>query len=257
MTPGDLALARAAQHASEERLRSYADADGVEVRSENGWFAVRSGVDSNDLNGVVSTPDAKVSAALVEDLLGWFDGAPASWLTSREDPELTSLLLAAGARAERSGCWSARRVEPLAASVDVETRRVRTAHDLDEWLDVAAECGWIETASDRGARRRLYRAVGLDRSQLSHWLAVKDGQTLGFASSFLDGDVIDLCNLGVLASHRRRGIGQALAAARLADAAARGATLAVSAPSPDGWRLQQTLGFRSVPVVPDTCFYLT
>jgi GNAT superfamily N-acetyltransferase len=60
----------------------------------------------------------------------------------------------------------------------------------------------------------------------------------------------------VAESHRRRGIGRALVAARLADAAIRGATRVVSAPSPEGWLLQQTLGFRRVPVVADTWFYL-
>lgn len=257
MRLSDRALAQAAQHASEERLRLYSRADGVEVRRGDGWFAVRTGVDSNDLNGVVSTPGAEVSADLVEDLLAWFAGAPASWLTSREDPELTDLLLAAGARAERSGCWSGRRIEPVPAyQGGVEVHRVGGTRDLDRWLEVAAECGWIETTSCRGARRRLYLALGLDSSRLSHWLAVDDGEAVGFASGFLDGDVVDLCNLGVLATHRRRGIGLALVAARLADAASRGASLAVSAPSPDGWRLQQALGFRSVPVIPDTCFYL-
>jgi predicted N-acetyltransferase YhbS len=86
--------------------------------------------------------------------------------------------------------------------------------------------------------------------------ALDHDQPVAFASSYLDADVIDLCNLGVAESHRRRGIGRALVAARLADAAQRGATTVVSAPSPEGWRLQQAHGFRSVPVVADTWFYL-
>ena len=257
MRLSDRALAQAAQHASEERLHLFFGADGVEVRRGDGWFAVRTGVDSNDMNGVVSTPGAKVSAVLVADLLAWLAGAPASWLTSRGDPELTDLLLAAGARPERSGCWSGRWVEPVPAHRNgVEVCRVRTTRDLDRWIDLAAECGWIETASGRGARRRLYLALGLDNSRLSHWLAVDDGEAVGFASDFLDGDVVDLCNLGVLVAHRRRGIGSALVAGRLADAASVGAALAVSAPSTDGWRLQQSLGFQSVPVIPDTWFHL-
>ena len=155
----DRALAQAAQHASEERLHLFFGADGVEVRRGDGWFAVRTGVDSNDMNGVVSTPGAKVSAVLVADLLAWLAGAPASWLTSRGDPELTDLLLAAGARPERSGCWSGRWVEPVPAHRNgVEVCRVRITRDLDRWIDLAAECGWIETASGRGARRRLYLA---------------------------------------------------------------------------------------------------
>jgi hypothetical protein len=46
-----------------------------------------------------------------------------------------------------------------------------------------------------------------------------------------------------------------MTAARIADAA-KIATIIVSAPSPDGWLLQRSLGFSNVPVVADTCFYL-
>jgi GNAT superfamily N-acetyltransferase len=134
--------------------------------------------------------------------------------------------------------------------------RVVSDHHFEKWLNVAAECGWVEDDSDREARHRLYRALGLDGGALTHWLALDHDQPVGFASSFLDANVIDLCNLGVAESHRRRGIGRALVTARLADAVQRGATRVVSAPSPEGWLLQRTLGFRRVPVVPDTWFYL-
>jgi GNAT superfamily N-acetyltransferase len=256
----DFGIARAAQHAAEARLAAYALAPGVVVRRGSGWFAVRTGVDSNDMNGVVSKERAEIPPELVEDLVAWFRacGASASWLTSRADPQLTQTLLAAGARAERSGYWSGRAMPTLAFSPDagVEVVRVLSDNDLNDWLDVAAGCGWIETDSDRHARRRLYRALGLGDGALTHWLALEQDQPVGFASSYLDAKVIDLCNLGVVESRRRRGIGRALVAARLVDAARRGATTVVSAPSPDGWRLQQALGFRRVPVVPDTCFYL-
>ena len=260
VTLPDLGIAYAAQQAAEARLAAYAAAPGVDLRRGRDWFAVRTGVDSNDMNGVVSNSQAEISPELVEDLVGWFRAGEvsASWLTTRPDPQLTRTLLAAGARADRSGYWSGRSMptpeRSPAAGVDVV--RVVSDHHLEMWLDVAAECGWIEDDSDRQARHRLYLALGLDDRALTHWLALERGQPVGFASSFLDANVIDLCNLGVAESHRRRGIGRALVTARLADAARRGATTVVSAPSPEGWRLQQTLGFRRVPVVADTWFYL-
>lgn len=253
--PGDAELAAAADHASRERLRAYAGAEGVDVREGEGWLAVRTRVASNDLNGVVST--APVPAGVVETLCAWFAAVPASWLLGEPDVAMTDRLRAAGARPERTGVWSGR----VAAGVPPQTgavrvRRVEDGADLDRWLDVATACSWIESTDDRTARRRLYAALGLDHPRLSHWLAFEGGAAVGFGSVFLDGGVADLCNLGVLEAHRRRGIGRALVSARVAYAVRRGAAVVVSAPSPDGWQLQRALGFRSVPVIPDTCFYL-
>jgi GNAT superfamily N-acetyltransferase len=260
VTLPDLGIAYAAQHAAAERLAAYAAAPGMAVRRGRDWFAVRTGVDSNDMNGVVSEVQAEISPRVVEDLIAWFrtGAVSASWLTARPDPQLSRTLLAAGARAERSGYWSGCSMPTAVRPTDagVEVLRVVSDQHLEKWLDAAAECGWIDDDSDRQARHRLYLALGLDGGALTHWLALDRDQPVGFASSFLDANVIDLCNLGVAQSHRRRGIGRALVTARLADAAQRGATTVVSAPSPEGWRLQQTLGFRSVAVVADTWFYL-
>jgi hypothetical protein len=53
-----------------------------------------------------------------------------------------------------------------------------------------------------------------------------------------------------LQSRRRRGIGRALVAARLADVTERRRYNRRLGASPDGWRLRQALKFRGVPVVP-------
>jgi GNAT superfamily N-acetyltransferase len=58
-------------------------------------------------------------------------------------------------------------------------------------------------------------------------------------------------------SARREAVGTALVSALLAWGAKHGALEVVAAPSPDGWRLFNTLGFENVPVTPDTCFYWT
>ncbi len=72
MTLPDLGIAYAAQQAAEARLAAYAAAPGLDVRRGRDWFAVRTGVDSNDMNGVVSNGQAEISSELVEDLVGWF-----------------------------------------------------------------------------------------------------------------------------------------------------------------------------------------
>lgn len=114
----------------------------------------------------------------------------------------------------------------------------------------------MTSPADRAARQNLYQALRSNLPALTHWVARREDEPVGFASSFLDSDIVDLCNLGVVEPHRRRGVGRALVAARVADAALRGANTVVSAPSTDGWQLQQAIGFRSVPVIADTCFYL-
>ena len=55
----DLGIAYAAQHTAEAQLAEYAEAPGIAVRRGRDWFAVRTGVDSNDMNGVVSQARAE------------------------------------------------------------------------------------------------------------------------------------------------------------------------------------------------------
>jgi GNAT superfamily N-acetyltransferase len=253
-------IARAAHSAARARLLAYAAAAGTDVLRGENWTAVRTGVNSNDMNGVVSEDGVKITPELVQTLTSWFAsaGMPASWLTSRALATWSDVLLAGGGRAERSGNWAGRPITGSAAGQPWEGTivRVESRDYLERWLDVAAACGWIVDDGDRGARQRLCFALGLEHPQLSHWLAMRDTEAVGFASAFVHGSVVDLCNLGVLESHRRQGIGRALVAARLHHATMSGATLAVSAPSPDGWLLQRSLGFGSAPVIADTCFYL-
>ncbi len=251
-------IAAAAQEAQAGRWTYYGTASEVAMRRGEGWFAVRTGASSNDMNGVVSFPGANITAALIEELTSWFAQAPATWLTPVPDPVLTRRLIEAGARPERTGYWSGRDMPGavLPARTGVTIKQVLTGNDLERWLAVATECGWIENGHDREIRRRLYQSLLRPGSALTHWLALEGAEPVGFASSYVHGHVVDLCNLAVVASRRRQGIGRALVSARVAAASSRGATTIVSAPSPDGWAMQQTLGFRSVAVIPDLCFYL-
>jgi GNAT superfamily N-acetyltransferase len=244
------------------RLELYASCDHVDVRRGDGWLAVATGVASNDMNGVVSDESFGYSAQTVDELVTWFVdlALPASWFTVVPDEQLTAALIQRHARPERTGWWAGRTVanqralqQPIA---DISIRRVRTDEDLEQWLDVAANCGWIDDSHDRQVRGELYSGVGLDHPNLAHWIAARDQTAIGMASSFVDDDVIDLCNLAVLEPERRSGVGTALVERRLLEGARRNASRAVSALSPDGWKLYQALGFASAPVIPDACFYL-
>jgi hypothetical protein len=106
---------------------------------------VRTGVVSNDFNGVVSDAGAVLRPELVEDLIGWFGStaSPASWMVARAEAGLTAVLLAAGARPERTGSWSIRAtaVADKTPGADVSVVPVDTDRDLEPWLDVADRCG--------------------------------------------------------------------------------------------------------------------
>ncbi len=134
--------------------------------------------------------------------------------------------------------------------------RVRTDDDLERWLDVAAACGWVQHEQDRAARGELYRHVGLDHPALAHWIAVQGATAIGMASSFIGGDVLDLCGLAVIDAERRRGIGTALIERRMGEASEQAVSHAVAALSPDGWALYQQPGFTSTPAIADTWFFL-
>ena len=252
----------AGHHAARRRVELYAACDGAMVRQGAGWFAVATGVASNDMNGVVSEAGVAMADVVVDELIGWFAdlALPASWLTAAADPRLTAVLVERGSIPERTGWWAGRRLDrPRAVpepARDIVIDRAGSHDDLDDWLDVAASCGWIADPDDRSARRALYCAVGLDHPHLAHWIARRGGTPVGMASSFLCDAAVDMCNLAVVEPYRRNGIGSGLVTHRVRAARSHRARLAVSALSPDGWQLYETLGFVSVPVVPDTWFYL-
>ena len=262
MTDALIDVAGAGNRAARRRLALYAACTGVQVRRGPGWFAVATGVVSNDMNGVVSRAGTSVPDALIDELVGWFAelAMPASWLTSAPDSRVTAALVERGSTPERTGWWAGRQLDrPLPVpevAADVVIDRVHSGDDLNDWLDVAGSCGWVGSSEDRSARRTLYSVIGLDHSHLTHWIARRGGTPVGMASSFVDSDVIDLCNLAVVEPHRRTGIGRGLVIRRVLESQRLGARLAVSALSPPGWQLYRPLGFASVPVVADTWFYL-
>lgn len=260
-------LGRAGEDAAAGRLHRYARCAAARTRSGEGWFAVATGAEANDMNGVVSQPGASIPRDLVDHLIEWFaqQRVPASWLLAGEDRELATTLVGRGASAETSGWWAGRLIEDdllrLSPVPGITISRVTTEEDLRDWLDVAGVCGWFDHEAGRSVRKKIYLSVGLadddDDDELSHWVARRAGHAVGMASSFLNRrSVVDLCNLAVVDSERRQGIGRALAGERIRAASERGARTIVSALSPDGWRLYRSLRFQSVPVTPDRWFYL-
>jgi GNAT superfamily N-acetyltransferase len=199
-----------------------------ESRKVAGALAVRTGIASNTENGVVSTA-AELDGRVVADLLHWLRGIPASWIAL--DPAIGPALLAAGCTPEENA-WNmsaeiTRVAEPLHPVWTVDSDV-----DLDMWLGIVRECGWFDEV---GPARRVYRAMRYDGLYLSEG---------GAASAFFTPPTVLLNAVAVLPRLRRRGIGRALALARLRDAKARSCTTAILAPSPDGRKLYESLGFH-------------
>jgi GNAT superfamily N-acetyltransferase len=130
---------------------------------------------------------------------------------------------------------------------------VRDAETLAAWRDVARECLF----DDADARARVLESLGLDEdAPVQHRVAMRDGEPVGAASSFLHGEVAYGQHLGVLAPERRGGVGRALAEHALREARAAGATIAVLGPTPDTIAFYRLLGFALRPYLRDRSFYL-
>lgn len=226
------------------RLLALADRPGTEVRSGEGWVALRTGLASNDLNGVVSL-GAHVDASLVAELDDWWGELPACWLVPDPDPALTGMLESAGWRPERTGHWAGRVLDADLPSGDGAI----PMGDPADHLDVLQACGWFEPG-ERSGRRRL-----LTPHPLWHHVVVRRGtRAVGAASGFV-GASLEVVDLAVVADERRSGVGTALLGALAAWGRERGAEHVVAAPSPDGARLLAAHGFVTAPVTPGVCSY--
>ena len=245
-----------------ELLEHLAASPVVEVRREAGLLAVATALQSNTMNGVVCrrlrTDDAD---GIVADVLAWFEArrVPASWLCPVEARDLRARLIAAGCKEETSGFQIGFELDRFPSSElgGVDVAAVADERDLDEWLDLAEQCGWVEDADERRARAGLKLSLGLGSArQWVDYVARRQGRAVGFASAFFGSRAVLLEALAVPERERRRGIASALVGARLREARRRGFGLAVLGPSPDGAALYRSFGFEPTPVVPGRWFYL-
>jgi GNAT superfamily N-acetyltransferase len=201
--------------------------DRFETLELDGVYAVKSGLSSNTENGAVSA--GPVGAETAGAVLDWLGGVPASWIAF--DPSAGEVLVAAGCTPE-ADAWQME--APLdALDLSATPHEVESGTVLERWLDVHTQCDWFD---DVDAARRVYGALQGDRFRLY----VCDG---GAASAFFMETTVLLTSVAVVPDARRRGIGRALAVARLREARERGCTTALLAPSPDGAKLYASLGF--------------
>jgi ankyrin repeat protein/GNAT superfamily N-acetyltransferase len=197
-----------------------ADAEYIELGM---GFAVRTGLDSNRENGVVSDEGD------VAEVTAWLRGVPAQWLISAQS-DLHDRLVAAGWRPERTAVVMGARPADLQLGAP-EGEAAAT----DEYEAIAHAVGFDPIAA--GAHTR--------------YVARRDGRPVAIASTFGTGDTTVVLELAVLPEHRRQGIGRALMARALEGAAEH----VVLGPTPDSIPFYRALGFQLRPALRDRCFY--
>jgi len=112
--------------------------------------------------------------------------------------------------------------------------------ELEPWLDVLATGFTHPDVSEGPAPHESFARAALERAfrdmasetSFERWLALSEGAVVGGASLRLDDRIAFLCGAATSPQHRRRGVQTALLRARLADAHARGAELAVVTTQP-------------------------
>lgn len=253
----------AAQAAYLRYLGTAAVAESVECE---GVYAVHSGIASNSENGVISRGDVPVGGELALATIAWLHERkrPASWLCAEGEyqQQIAGVLEAAGCLPENNA-WEMRSgiahldLDFASAPREIRVLGVESERELEGWLDVAGACLWFESVAERHAWRNVYRDLALgSHEDMCLYIAVEAERPVGMASAFYTDEHVLLTAVGVVEERRRRGIGRALALTRLRDARNRGCALAVLAPSPDGSKLYDALGFETHPQPADRWFYL-
>src|SRR4051794_25971922 len=247
-------------------LRYLGSLAGSHLVEHDGVFAERTLVQSNAENGVVSDGVAPVPAALITELIAWFAAVerPACWLCA-DGPGRTETVR----RLETAGCRAdldAREMRAVLRHLDlrdqslpdgVEIGVVSNGSGVDAWLDLAGQCDWYDGRAQREVWRALYVSVGSAETRpIRLYLATRGDRPVGIASAFYAGRTVFMTAIAVANDERRRGIGRALALARLREASQRGSTIATLSASPDGFELYRRLGFTVQPVPAGRWFHL-
>ncbi len=247
-----------ALYADAHAERLLALAPHARTRRADGALAVVTGAASNVDNGVVCERST-VAPAVVTELVGWVagQGAPASWMCAgvEASDDLRSALAEAGCPEETTGVTTgaelaATALPPVVPPAGVEVEEIRDGAGLDEWIEVAATCGFFDEPGHPARQRELLALAG------RHWVARRGGRPVGMATAFFAGEVALFEHVAVVPEERRRGIGSTLALVRLHEARRLGCTTAVFGTTPESAALYEPFGFTTEPDVPGRWFYL-
>ncbi len=168
-------------------------------------------------------------------------------LSNLADPEVLELLAGRGYRVlafeDVLGRALDGATQPIPDGMDIRPARV---DEIDAWVDVMTD-GFSHPDGEGVPSPEEFSRDVIERAQRDFttagvvaYVAVRDGQIAGGGSLRITDGVAQLTGAATAPAHRRRGIQSALLTARLRDAAAAGADIAVVTTSP-GSRSQQNV----------------
>ena len=236
---------------------------GAQSRRFTGGVAVIGGTSSNTDNGLAIDP-SHVPGGELRDAIAWLRSAnlPCSCVLTATAPVsvLQSLAVLQVVPDNQASVMGRSLIDYEPDHRPLDDLAVVEALSEDEVLDGLNALGddWYEP-QERQVRLRNDLAIGLGpASTTRHWVAKMDdsGAVVAMATSFQFDKTVFLLHCGVQPTYRRRSIGRALTTARLAAAAAAGATTAVLAPSPDGYQLHRQHGFQAMALPYDRWFHI-
>ncbi|WP_280205206.1 GNAT family N-acetyltransferase [Nocardia farcinica] len=197
------------------------------------------GLPDATFNGVGAT--RRATPELVAETVRGFT-MPFHWRVGPTCPaELDELLPAAGLvfEEEEPIMWLDLETRPAAPDSALDIRHVTDLDGLRAWVRV-----WGADSTPRAVMDTWFAAyAGLYR-RLSMRIGLLDGEPVACCYSFLHGGVAAIEYVVVRPDHRRKGFGETMTRAALADAASAGATGAVLTASPEGIGIYRRLGFR-------------
>jgi ribosomal protein S18 acetylase RimI-like enzyme len=225
---------------------------GMRVVDGDGLLMVDSGLACDTFNFVCRArlePGAAPRRA--REAIEWFARArrPFSWWVGPADrpPTLGRLLEAAGLeRAETELAMAADLAAPRqpAARSGLEIRRITTAAGLAEFARInAANWSPPDAGVLRFYRLTARRLLAPDSPQW-YFLGTMDGESVATAELTIGGGVAGLYNICTLEQFRRRGIGTALLAHALEEAALAGCRTAVLQAASAGVGIYRSAGFE-------------
>jgi GNAT superfamily N-acetyltransferase len=127
-------------------------------------------------------------------------------------------------------------------------KRLRITHVSDpdsqkDWVDVVSASYHFPDEARPVLLESVKAESGLGQSCFVHNLAYEDGVPVAASTLFIQGDVAGIYLVGTIPQRRRRGMGTALTAFALSQAARRGCRIAVLQATPAARQMYERLGF--------------
>jgi ribosomal protein S18 acetylase RimI-like enzyme len=233
-------------------FRRMAELSGGEWRQESGLLLYRTPVhDPVVWNGAVLTGAVRERPAHVLERADTFFGPHATsygfWVVGSRDVELAAFLSAHGAESIDD--------MPHMVLAAGSVSGTRSSVPVDLVVDQAGRRAFVEVAAasfetigaDPETWRVIYASlVSVCAADVIAVVATVDGQHVGAAMGYIDDGFCEVIHVATIPSARRRGIGKAVTTRVLAEAHARGASLAALQSTKHGEGVYRSLGFEEI-----------